>query len=46
MFVCIYNIQIFDRQTQHLFIKIHTQLHIPAMLGQTSARVKPYKNIV
>ena len=45
MFLYIYNIQIFDRLTQHLFIKIHTQLHIPAILGQNSVRVKLYKNI-
>jgi len=46
MFLCICNIQIFDRLTQHLFIKIDTQLHVPAMLGQTSVRVKLCKNIV
>ena len=33
VFVCIYYTPITGRLTQHLFIKIHTQLHVPAMLS-------------
>ena len=35
VFICIYYTYIFDRLREHLFIKIHTQLHVPALLSQT-----------
>jgi hypothetical protein len=46
VFLCVYYIQIFDRLTHHLFIKIHTQLHVPAMLSQPQCVSKLYKNIM